>query len=168
MALTVEDGSQIANADTYVSLSEANLYFSERGNPATWANAQREDQEAALRYACVSLESMYVWTGEVVSEYQTRSWPRSGASDRDGRIILWNVIDQRIKDAQCELALLHISNPINASYDRSGAIKSEQVGPLKTEYFAGASTEPELPYIDRIIGGLGTKIGGLMGSADRA
>jgi len=168
MALTVETGAVVTGADSYISQSDADTYFTEHGAPSAWTGLTSDEKDSALRYACIALEGMFNWSGEIVSLTQPRSWPRSGASDNDGRTIAADSIDQRLKDAQCELALLHTSSALNASYDRGGAVKSEQVGPIRTEYFQGASAEPSLPIISRIVGGLGILRGAMTGVLERA
>ena len=168
MALTVETGAVIASANTYISEANADTYFSDRDDPAAWTGLTSAQKEAALIYATVALDAMFAWSGEITSLTQSLAWPRSGASDTEGRTLVWNAIPQRVLDAECELALLHASTALNSTYDRGGDTKSEQVGPLRTEYFAGASVEPVVPIISRLIGGLGVVRGAMMSDLDRA
>ena len=52
--------------------------------------------------------------------------------------------------------MYHTSNALNASYDRGGDIKKEQVGVIVTEYFDGAPAEATFPILVRMVRGLGT------------
>ena len=78
------------------------------------------------------------------------------------------MVPTRVKDAQCELALLGTSNALNSNYDRGGDVRREKVGPIETEYFDGASMEPQLPIINRILGGLGLRRGVVSGEVLRS
>jgi len=156
MSLTVEDGTGLATADTYLSRADAETYHDERGNTA-WASLTDAEKDAALRYGTTTLDGLYSWTGTLISTTQALGWPRSGASDHDGRYIASDAVPTCIQHATCELALLHASSALNAHYERGGAIRRERVGPLETEYAPGASVEPALPVLDHIVGGLGTR-----------
>jgi hypothetical protein len=50
MTLTVEDGTGKADAESYISVADADTYFTARNN-ATWAALSTSDKEAALRKA---------------------------------------------------------------------------------------------------------------------
>jgi hypothetical protein len=167
MALTVETGAVIGGANTYITEANADTYFSNRNNPTAWTNLTSGNKEAALIYSTVALDWMFKWTGEITNLTQLLAWPRMDAEDGEGRTIAHNVIPQRVIDAQCELALLHAGTALNSTYDRGGEVRSEQVGPLKTEYFAGASVEPFVPILSRLVSGLGVARSNMMGELDR-
>ena len=167
MALVVEDGTGKSDADAYVSQADADTYHSDRNNTA-WASLTSAAKDAAIRYATVTLDGLYEWSGELTSTTQALDWPRSGAEDDEGRTFDDDEIPDAIPDATCELALLSSSTALNSSYDRGGAVKSERVGPLAIEYFNGAAIEPYLPILDRIIAGLGTRRSLLARDLERA
>jgi len=156
MALTVETGAVIANADSYISVTDADAYFTKHGSPSDWTGLSSANKESALRYATTSLDSMFEWTGEIVNNTQALAWPRDGATDDDERYYEFDTIPSQIKNAECELALYHVNNALNASYERGGDIKREQVGPIVTEYFDGAPAEATFPILIRMVRGLGS------------
>tara|TARA_R110000744_G_scaffold30928_4_gene73050 strand:+ start:710 stop:1216 length:507 start_codon:yes stop_codon:yes gene_type:complete len=168
MALVVEDGSGKSNANSYISQADATTYFTNHDNPTAWSGLSSALKDAALLYATVTLDGMWDFTGTVTTSTQALAWPRDGVWDEEGRNLAANAIPQRIKDAECELALLHTSDPLNASYARSGAIEEERVGPILTRYFDRASMEAALPIIRRIILGLGSSRFGLQGNIERS
>ena len=168
MALVVEDGTGKSNANTYISQSDADSYCSSRDNPTAWTGLSSAKKDAALIYATVTLDGMWDFVGTVTTSTQSLAWPRDGVWDEEGRRIEADVVPQRIKDAECELALLHTSDPLNASYARSGAIEEEKVGPIVTKFFDRASMEAALPIIRRIILGLGASRFGLQGNINRS
>ena len=168
MALTVEDGTVIANADSFVDETAADAYFTAHDNPATWTGSTSALQESALKYAAQTLGGAFDWEGKVTSLTQTLCWPRSSAADREDRTIASNVIPQAVKDAQCELALIHLGTALNQTHDRGGAVISEKIGPIETRFSENAPAEATWPYIERILNGLGKHRGTLQPDIERA
>jgi|TARA_R110002167_G_scaffold92478_1_gene248334 hypothetical protein len=168
MALVVEDGTGKSNADSFISVTDADAYFVNHGSPTAWTGLTTAQKESELRYAAVTLDGNWDWWGSITVITQSLGWPRSGAEDAEGRSIDTDVVPTRVKDAQCELALLGTSNALNSNYDRGGDVSREKVGPIETEYFSGASMEPQLPIINRILGGLGLRRGVVSGEVLRS
>ena len=136
MALIVELGSVIAGADSYVSVTDCDTYHLNRGN-AAWAGTDAV-KEAALRKAVAYLDGHYRnrLKGVMVDPInQLLAWPRYNVVI-DGVTLARSPIPQRIKDAQCELALIALTADLAPNV--SAGIKREKVDVLETEYFAGA------------------------------
>ena len=144
MALIVEDGSQVASADSYISLADADTYFTNIDN-STWLDQGDTEKEAALRTAAQYLDGVYSYIGEMVSNDQALLWPRTPSSDNAGRILSITTIPQKLKDAQCELAVEHLSGSLLASTDRE--TQSESVGSLSVSYFRG-QTGKKFPLVN--------------------
>jgi hypothetical protein len=168
MALTVETGAQIANADSYISQADADTYFNNRDAPTAWSGLTSALKDSALRYACDTLDGLFDFEGEIVALTQARAWPRQDATDREERIIGTSTIPTALKNAQCELALIHASSALNQTFDRGGAVRSEQAGPVKVEYFESAPAESTWPFIERILNGIGVKRSSGVIEVDRA
>jgi hypothetical protein len=99
MALTV-------GTDTYLSLADADAYFSGRLLSTTWSDLSTTDKEAALRMACRYMDGLN-WQGERAAQTQTLAWPRKGVlkwGDGDGEVDDESVPTE-IKYIQCEIAL---------------------------------------------------------------
>lgn len=151
MALEVEDGTGKANAESYVSVADADAYFTARAVPAEWAVATSAQKEGALRYATRWLDNRYAWPGTLHLYTQALAWPRDWAADRDGRDLTLQV-PVRVEEATAEAAALYLAGGLlTLSLDRGGAVASETVGPLSTSYFPGASGVPTFPFIDQIL-----------------
>jgi len=105
--IIVEDGSIVANANSYVSLIEADTYFTNTGNLG-WAGTD-DFKNQNLINACAALDASY---GQNYISYlrdntsQTLLWPREQVWDRHYRRINTGVIPQALKNAQFEMALL--------------------------------------------------------------
>lgn len=150
MALTVETGAVVVGAESYVSVAEADTYWSYRNN-GTWAAATPAAKEAALREAAQFLDTSYKWSGSLVSSTQVLLWPRVVGTDKSGRTIASTSIPSPIKAAQCELALEALGGRLAASQERGGMVASEQVGALAVSYFQGAPGGKRYPFINLIV-----------------
>jgi hypothetical protein len=162
MALTVEDGSVVAGADSYVSLTYASTYFVNRlqlsDGVATdvWDAVDDDIKEASLRYATQYVDKRFDWNGSMAdADDQELSWPRYNAYDEwRGITIDGDVVPTRIKDAVCELAMVHAGEVLNEVLSRGGDVRRVQVGPISEEYFESASAEREYPFVDALLKGL--------------
>lgn len=154
MALTVEDGTGLAAADSYISLTDADTYFTNHGSPAVWTGASDPQQEAALRFATAWLDGQYTWVGLVKTSTQALAWPRIGGYDSEGRAVDEASVPRRVKEAVCEVALAHLGSALNAALERGGAVKREQVGAIAVEYMDWAPSEAVMPFVSRLVKGL--------------
>lgn len=162
MALTVEDGTQVAAAESYVSAADCTTYHTNNGN-AAWTGTDAV-KEAALRKACRYLDGEYRkrWKGQkVYPTTQALEWPRAGVMVLDEPIdlgvsdIYYGVLEittipQRLKDAQCELALLVLAGELAPAVD--GSIRREKIDVLETEYAPGVRPGKKLyPVVDQLL-----------------
>jgi hypothetical protein len=137
MSLVVEDGTGLSTAESYVSVTDADTYHSNRGH-TTWTGTDAV-KEAALRVATAYIDGTYRrrFVGTKYSAEQALAWPRSGAVDADGWPIDEDVIPQALKDATAEAALRELVTPgsLNPDLSAGGAVESKRVkaGPVETE-----------------------------------
>lgn len=127
MPLIIEDGTGRADAESLVSVAEADAYHAARANTA-WAALDNTAKEARLRYSAAYLSAMWQFIGSPVNGLQALAWPRV--------FIGSTIVPAGVKNAQMELAL--IANLNAAEAER--AVKSKQVDVLRTEYEDGATT----------------------------
>lgn len=101
--LIIEDGTGVANANSYATDAELKAYANLRGKsvPAT-----QPEREALLVLAMDYIESMRdSYKGEKTDYTQSLQWPRAGVTV-DGYVIDYNSIPAEIKNAQIEAAIL--------------------------------------------------------------
>lgn len=128
MSLIVEDGSIVANADSYVTLVEVRAYAEARGLtfPADDAEA-----EALVRRATDYAESMD-YAGVRVSAEQALSWPRAGVVVH-GFEVAEDSIPAPLKKAICALAVdVQTVAPHTPSDGR--VVIVDTLGPISTTY----------------------------------
>lgn len=77
MALVIEDGTGVANAESYASVEFADEYHTNRKN-TTWTSLAPEDKEAALREATDYIEIRFgtIFKGVPATNTQNLSFPR--------------------------------------------------------------------------------------------
>jgi hypothetical protein len=129
MALTIEDGTIVAGADSLATIEELVDYSINFGVTIPDDDV---DLEAILRRAYLQMTAMQ-WKGCAVSADQTGPFPRTGIY-RNGFILDSTTIPEQAKLGQMALAAEIYADDLDPPEDRSGAIKSETVGPLSTTY----------------------------------
>jgi hypothetical protein len=79
MTLIVEDGTLVANADSFVTVAEFKTFAASRGVTAS-AEADDDQVEVALRKAAQYMQQKFrlMWRGSMVEATQSLSWPRRG------------------------------------------------------------------------------------------
>lgn len=109
--ITVEDGSIVSGANSYISIADADTYFASI-NDTTWtaATVLTAHKQVALLRAMPYLEELS-WRGITVSGVdQPLQWPRSNVYDRDNYLIDDDYIPNKIQLAQCEAAVRVLSD----------------------------------------------------------
>lgn len=176
MTLTVEDGTGLADSDSYVSLADCAVYHESRGNMC-WSDAQFTDvvREAALRRATFYIDPKY---RDRFPGYQTKGrgqsleWPRTGAYVQipdNGRsaalytgnnpdyywsqgqyFIASNVVPREILWATCEAALREMTcwNILNGDLSRKDLALSTTVVTTKITYGPAAPDSTVFRRID--------------------
>jgi hypothetical protein len=120
VALVVEDGTGMDDAEAYVSVADCATYHTAMGN--TWTGTVAA-KEAALRRATQYIDAMYRFRGYPENESQALAWPRYDYT--------WPV--KAVTDATCELALRALSGALYADED-AAVVESEKVGPIEVKY----------------------------------
>lgn len=96
-----------ASANSFVSVAEADTYFSYHRFASLWTEAETPDKEKALVMATRRLDTENYF-GQKVTTTQALKWPRYDVFDEDGIAVPTTAIPQRIKDATCDLALEYL------------------------------------------------------------
>ena len=167
MALIVEDGTGLSNAESYASVSFVTQYATDRG--LVWSTAVEADNEAALRRATVWLDARYRnrFVGYKINRRdQALEWPRHDAYDRNGDYISYLTVPVEVAKANAEAAILELANPgVLSPLITTGEIARRiKVDVIEIEYArATALTQDQRPIstvVEDIMGSLLVSIGG--------
>ena len=149
MSLIVEDGSNVAGAESYISVADADTYHSNRGN-ATWATLTTTVKEQLLRKATDYMVQTYrtQWAGARKYDDQALDWPRYDVPKFDSpsgygvypSYYADDIVPGEVKVACAELAYKSYSQTLAPDLDR--ITKREKVGSLEVEY----DTKAGAPY----------------------
>lgn len=151
MAIIVEDGTGLPNAEAYISTTDADTYHSNRGN-AAWAALGAPAKEAALRQATDFMGAALRWSGVRATAIQALDWPRTG-TELNGFPVAANVVPEPVRRACAELALRASAGSLLP--DAEPVVLEETVGPLTTKYAApSASGAGMFPAVVAMLSGL--------------
>lgn len=164
MALIVETGEGLPNADSYISLEEANAYFiGKRLHSSAWTAALDATKEVALKQAAIWLDGEFNWTGQIKvtePEPQALGWPRVGAYDRSNRLRPDDVVPPEVKYAVCELAFFLLAEDRFVGSQGVG-LKRLRVDVIELEYRdSGTAPQTFPPHVSRMLNGLGEPVRG--------
>jgi hypothetical protein len=150
MALTVEDGTIIAGAESYISVADASTYHSNRGNAAWAALSTDAIREQCLRKATDYMVQAYRdrWQGARYDEDQALDWPREGVV-RDSWEVGHDEVPTEVKNACAELALKAAT--VSLAPDLTQGVVSEQVGQIKVEYDKNSPQRTRYAAIDNML-----------------
>lgn len=160
MAFVVEDGTGLDNANSYVDLTFALAYFTDRGRATEWDGTDTEREEwliNATDYADVRWGLKL--KGKPLVDTQSLEFPRTGLIDRYGRKQEGVVEDW--KRGICEYAVQAKNGRLTPAPTPSDTRRVQQrrvtVGPITTTtaYEAGSTNAQALavfPMADRLCG----------------
>lgn len=138
-------------ANSYVTLDEANAYFSGVIKSDFWPSSDAyedsEDvilkKEAALLESRRTLDRLFGWFGNIADFNQVLRWPRTGVYDLDERLIPNDTVPEQIKNSQCDLALYLLqSGGLNVSDSNLTALK---VGPIGLNFSTDVGVTVGIP-----------------------
>jgi hypothetical protein len=132
VALIVEDGTGKADAESYVSVADADTRQANLGN-TNWATLLTAEKEQALRRATLYIEQAYRerWTGYRLHKAQALSWPRWNVWV-DGYPVDTDIVPPDVAHVCADLALKAAAGDL--APDLTRGIVRKKVGPLETEF----------------------------------
>jgi hypothetical protein len=134
MALTVEDGTGLAAADAYVSLTDFKTFCT--GRAYRWEDSEDWQIEASIRLATGWIDTYNRYKGVRLTSTQALEFPRSGLIDWSSYSITG--VPLRVKQACSELAYKGLTESLYEDQNRGGQVMTESVGPISVTYADGA------------------------------
>jgi len=159
MAVIVEDGSIVANANSYIDEAYARAYASARGVTLPVDDAELD---ILLIKAMDYLEGKRAeYQGDKTDPLnQELQWPRTDVKI-DCVEIDADFMPKELKQAQAQLSI-ELFNGIDIQPTQSGGfVKKEVVGPIETEYSEkiGVSITPTITAVDALLAPLFSECG---------
>lgn len=146
MAIVIEDGTGVADANSYATRAELIAFAALRGVTIPDVDASDVHLIKAMDYL-ETLASRYV--GTRTYETQLLSWPRTDAFFRDIDYPV-DEIPTTLKKAQLQLAVYSFQGIDLAPAVHEKFVISETVGPISTTYSQAVNTnsQPFFPLVD--------------------
>lgn len=160
MSLTIEDGTVVAGANSYVETSVVDTYCSDR-NYASWASLATAEKEAAVLRAMTYIDSL-PFKGYKTAATNPLQWPRIYVYEDSAYVpdpvdwayygdISYREIPDALKKATCHAAWLESVTPDVLLQTGTTNIKREKVDVIETEYFAPVPAKPSFDIIYAIL-----------------
>ena len=138
MALVLEDGTGLTNAESYVDESYVNAYFLKRGI-TEWAGLTNREQ--LIIRAMDYIENNYTYQGTKLISTQALQFPRLINGE--------TVYPIALKNAVCELALKSNEEDLLADTDKTTI--REKVGALEVEYDPNQDNTKSYNYVNKLL-----------------
>lgn len=154
MPLVAEDGSGLANANSFCGVGVADAFWADRDPTALWGSSVDADKTAALIRASDYLrnQSRYRWTGTKKTSTQRMPWPRVGAVERDGLAVAENSVPWQVTEAASFLANLALSADLQPTLEHGGQVKSEALtGVVSITYEDKARRDAAYQFVDGLL-----------------
>lgn len=171
MSLTVENGTGLLTANSYLSLTGFGLYWDTTNPDWDYSGFSDEQIEGALRRATTYIDNRYRgrWPGVTLKgRLQALAWPRTGApnpvfiltspfaQDADGNDIDNASVPREVIAACAECAMREVVEPYVLSPDRvSQRTLSESIsGAVSVTYERMGTQRPVVVVVDEILAAL--------------
>lgn len=156
MPITIDATVGGASANSFVTLAECTTYLSGRLNTTLWDAAVTDSQNRALVEAARELNVLN-YDARRATSTQVLEWPRFFAKNPDAAYFqVWyftsTEIPQRMKDAQCELAMEFIKAGTTdiAALDPKISVLEKTVDVIRTVYAAPQLRKKGLARFPRV------------------
>lgn len=165
MPLVIEDGSGVANANSYGNLADARSYAADRG---VTLSTDDPTLTAQLILACDFLESFADrYVGSPVSFTQSLSWPRQGVMYDCDTAFPSNEIPPQLISAQYQLCIEQFNGidlQPTTDYSQGGYVTEEKTDVLITKYSEkiGTTQAPLMPKVMALLKTLLNSTGGTL------
>jgi len=157
MTIIIEDGTGLANAESYVSVVDANTYHSKFGNDA-WTDLDTSVKEQLLRKATDYMVAQYRLQYAGYRRYSTQSldWPRlyvplidSLSANVFPQYVDFDIVPTTVKNACAELALKSYTAIL--MQDLTQGVIREKVDVIEVEYDKYSPQQTRYAQIDAML-----------------
>lgn len=172
LTLIAEDGSGVANANSYATVAQADAYHDGHLYASAWTAAVTATKEKALVMATRLIDAGVMWKGYKTNAGQALQWPRGIAKDdnlygypyagftgsESGGYFANDAIPKELVDAVSEQARLLISKDRTAEPDGRGIKRFDLKDVVAVEYDKGDRLPALADSVAAFLFNLGTVI----------
>jgi hypothetical protein len=164
--VVVEDGSGKSNANSYISVADADTYFEKHLYASDWSGASAANQAIAVMMATRLLDDYFKFEGQKVDDSQALEFPRFNITDRSGFLVDAATLPAELPEATAELAKWMIASDRTADASGKG-FKRLKAGSLTMEPDTGDKA-PVIPdVVSKMLVAIATPIGGAIAEVVR-
>ena len=151
MTITINATPKASDANSYVTLAEANTYLEAHLQASQWAGFDDEKKKASLVSATREIDQEQ-WASRRETKAQNLAWPRLAIYDYDGYFV--DGIPKQLKAAVCELAIWNLTEDDRlAGRFEIENMDSVEIGPIKYKIGPNATSFPD--HVEDLIEAIG-------------
>ena len=157
IALVKEDGTGLANANTYASQADGDTYAEGRLNSTDWSTATSDNKNRALAQATLAIDSEYQFYGFKTTQAQALQWPRRECPDPDytaailpvghfrpGSYLPSDEVPAAVVKATCEMAIQLLKGDRTGDVQGAGIKRVDIAGAVEVEFDHASATAATL------------------------
>jgi len=154
VTVTVEDGTGLSNANSYLTVAELRDYFAVVPDAATFIALSDDVLGQYVIWATRTLDQKTLWKGCALTDTQALAWPRQFVYDKYGKAVASDSVPSQVKAITAEFARWMQDNDPSDGSDISN-IKQITVDVIDI-IFQDQTSQTNWPTIfNQIIDGLG-------------
>lgn len=143
-----------SDANSYVTVAEADSYFSDSFGRSLWLQTTQANREAAVITASRYLDQYMTWIGQKSTSDQSMEWPRINTFDKTGRPYANDIVPGPVKFAAFELAYFIVENG-GLSF-ASQTVDRVKVGPVDVEFSQNSVDEGIPSFVENLVAHIGS------------
>lgn len=173
MALVVEDGSGLTNANAYASVAEVASRIAAMPEAEEWEGLDTTEKEKKIQDGTAFLDLYFRYYGKPKTGTQALQWPRTKNWDNKGVLIPPGTVPEQLKQALVRVIAVWIQDPSlqERTVEEAEQVSKWALGPLSAEYkidkkdkegsdvsAAEALAAWNFPELDLLLRSIGTKL----------
>ena len=133
MQFIVETGEGLEDANSYVSVEQADDYISlfYEEFEDEWLNLSEDEKEVTLIRSTMFVDDLLRYTSSIRNLDQSLNWPRKTFRDREGRVVSEESVPKAIVHATIEIAFTSLDSNI---FEEEFSVVREMYGSSSIEY----------------------------------
>ena len=120
MTITIIATPGASNANSYVTLANAETFFESRLHKTDWTDATDANKNIALAWATRLLDDYIAWDGMIASSTQALMWPRTLIHNTEGYPVSSGSIPSFLSEATSEFGMFLLADDVSIEKGEKG------------------------------------------------